>query len=329
MASTKESNLIEMECPRCGFQQPPDRYCANCGLDIEIFNRKPQPIFKKILKNPFLNLAIVTFVLLAILYQLQKQSPSLPMTAEQIVSSNAIDDTPTAPPETFPPSEPAVPPPAADLNVTDSLPQGLPTPTTAETTPSATETAAVISPEKSTAAEKALTPPANIEISFLEVPRDLLNTIFTESLVLQDSAQVRAVQFPDKNKYESMIAVARKLNGDKRSGLKMHSPMNLNFGRKDSHPNMMVEIVPIKFAPGSVDLDISMSFKFDNDSPAQQFTESLIAKTNTLLLIAGLIPHKAVAESTEKAWLSTPMGILASPDFTENLSEFVMQVEVK
>lgn len=48
-----------IHCPRCGFSQPKDKYCAQCGVDMESF-RPPQPsAIKKILTNPVLQLSFV------------------------------------------------------------------------------------------------------------------------------------------------------------------------------------------------------------------------------------------------------------------------------
>jgi hypothetical protein len=40
-----------INCPRCGFSQPQDQYCAQCGIDMQKFKRKEDPLFIKILGN--------------------------------------------------------------------------------------------------------------------------------------------------------------------------------------------------------------------------------------------------------------------------------------
>ena len=37
-----------INCPKCGFFQPKDDYCANCGVNMESFKAKPVPFFKSI-----------------------------------------------------------------------------------------------------------------------------------------------------------------------------------------------------------------------------------------------------------------------------------------
>src|SRR5579871_4315876 len=52
-----------MDCPRCGFSQPKDRYCANCGLDVEHFHAKPAPIWIRLLQNPNFHLSLIAILL--------------------------------------------------------------------------------------------------------------------------------------------------------------------------------------------------------------------------------------------------------------------------
>ncbi len=48
-----------MECPRCGFSQPKDRYCASCGLDLEHFVATPKPVLSRIAQNSNLHLTLI------------------------------------------------------------------------------------------------------------------------------------------------------------------------------------------------------------------------------------------------------------------------------
>jgi hypothetical protein len=54
-----------INCPRCGFSQPNDQYCAQCGVDMQAYKPKSQPLLKKIFANTtthvFLLLAAAVF----------------------------------------------------------------------------------------------------------------------------------------------------------------------------------------------------------------------------------------------------------------------------
>lgn len=48
-----------VNCPRCGFSQPKDQYCAQCGIDMQSFKPKEVPLLNKILGNAGLQIALL------------------------------------------------------------------------------------------------------------------------------------------------------------------------------------------------------------------------------------------------------------------------------
>lgn len=55
-----------MICPKCQFQQPPDTYCANCGVNMETFRPKAKPLFSRILKHWIFHLSLLVLVILGL-----------------------------------------------------------------------------------------------------------------------------------------------------------------------------------------------------------------------------------------------------------------------
>lgn len=51
-----------IECPKCGFSQPKDQYCASCGVDMDQFRARPQPLKSRVLANPYVHITLM-FVL--------------------------------------------------------------------------------------------------------------------------------------------------------------------------------------------------------------------------------------------------------------------------
>lgn len=51
-----------INCPRCGFQQPKDKYCAHCGVDMETFKPATPSVWKKLASNPLLQLSVLIIV---------------------------------------------------------------------------------------------------------------------------------------------------------------------------------------------------------------------------------------------------------------------------
>ena len=52
---------VDIECPRCRFQQPHDEFCANCGINIERYKAKRMPFWKKRALSYYLVLLFVIF----------------------------------------------------------------------------------------------------------------------------------------------------------------------------------------------------------------------------------------------------------------------------
>lgn len=48
-----------MNCPRCGFSQPQDKYCAQCGVDMQNYRPRTIPFWKKMITHPALQIAFV------------------------------------------------------------------------------------------------------------------------------------------------------------------------------------------------------------------------------------------------------------------------------
>ncbi len=48
-----------VNCPRCGFSQPNDQYCAQCGVDMQSFKPKEAPLLNRIFGNAVLQIAVL------------------------------------------------------------------------------------------------------------------------------------------------------------------------------------------------------------------------------------------------------------------------------
>lgn len=45
-------------CPKCGFNQPQDKYCAQCGVDMESFKPQEESTSKKLFRNPAFHITL-------------------------------------------------------------------------------------------------------------------------------------------------------------------------------------------------------------------------------------------------------------------------------
>lgn len=63
---------MQVLCPKCGFSQPKDQYCAKCGVDMDLYKPTPIPTWKKILQNPLLHLLWIFFLAFTSIQFIQK-----------------------------------------------------------------------------------------------------------------------------------------------------------------------------------------------------------------------------------------------------------------
>lgn len=65
-----------INCPRCGFSQPQDEYCANCGINMEKYIPERQNLAKSLISNTLLQALVLIAITVGSSYFLLKQSKS-------------------------------------------------------------------------------------------------------------------------------------------------------------------------------------------------------------------------------------------------------------
>jgi hypothetical protein len=65
-----------INCPRCGFSQPKDQYCASCGVNIETYVPRKESLWSKIFSNTLLQVTIVIIIALGVSYYTMKAKDS-------------------------------------------------------------------------------------------------------------------------------------------------------------------------------------------------------------------------------------------------------------
>ncbi|MGZ3726598.1 MAG: hypothetical protein ACXWQQ_12395 [Pseudobdellovibrio sp.] len=52
-----------INCPRCGFSQPQDQYCAQCGVDMQSYKPKEAPFFQRLFGNVIFQVIVLLVVI--------------------------------------------------------------------------------------------------------------------------------------------------------------------------------------------------------------------------------------------------------------------------
>lgn len=196
-----------MECPRCGFNQPEDRYCANCGLDVESYMAKPKPLLSRLLQNANLYLALTAVLVVGLVFYIfisQKaainhevhslfkglplmsrdagdftQQDSKPIGEKPFVSQRATDATKPLSPKLK--AKTAAPDPAA---VKQAAVQAAPEPTYSQ-----------------------------LDVDFLEISKENISAVAASGKVLTDSADWRVIKVDDAQQADNIRSAGRPLPG--------------------------------------------------------------------------------------------------------------------
>jgi hypothetical protein len=127
-----------VKCPKCGFDQPKDTYCANCGIEMDNYKPIKTPLWKQVLKSPLFSLISLLLLGYGVLTALKNPSlfenPTMNLTTSRPIqkipvkavdteatplptgaSASVIEPTPSATPPSEVSTIPTSPPIEADL----------------------------------------------------------------------------------------------------------------------------------------------------------------------------------------------------------------------
>ena len=333
-----------INCPKCGFSQPQDKYCAQCGVDMESFKPKEPSFGKRVFGNPLVQLSVFVAVAVGGGYMYFKGdsntsrqtsqryngsslqvnsvpaggSPSaqasadVPVSGEPAAAAMALNEEASRDPASVQNSGVA---PASNLLPTDEQ-KALAEGTTKEAT-------------------AAKTGSPKIKIYYAEVLAPSLKRIFDESA---DTGQF--VTFPDYNAgilpgVEKRITPAnlniKVLSREERS-LDSKTPMHWFIGRADI--GLSIDIEPMDLDGDSFRGNIQIHRSWLEINPAQApevvrrtFPAIFEIAPGTGFFISGVVPRRTPLDHDNDFTSLDAFKILRSPSFQKGDSDFVIFIE--
>nr|BFD68338.1 hypothetical protein HAGR004_33600 [Bdellovibrio sp. HAGR004] len=177
-----------INCPRCGFQQPEDKYCAQCGVDMESFKPATPPLWKRFFGNPLIQLSLVVVVAGGVGITLyQKGQQNLERRVQYLKSSVQINSTHGTPDlaEAAPVAESNVDSTSQSSEAADGVVDAYkvePPPASALAAAPTPGTSPTPAPETDSKNPRNVARTgAHLIVYYAEVPRSRLNAIFTAS----------------------------------------------------------------------------------------------------------------------------------------------------
>lgn len=354
-----------VKCPKCGFDQPKDTYCANCGIEMDTYRPTKPPFWKTVVKSPLFSLFL--FLALgagAVFYMKNPNSPApvkskggyaKDLTRPQTSGPTAVPlstSTPLGSPDTNSKTETPVntiePSPTGTTPTPSSTANMPPTSNTQGNNLAATKTLAVEqnvpeefieTPEKNVPIES-IKGPLELEIRFVEAPLDQLRRFQSEAnsdaggdsgemtyaIVKNSSKWLNQRAFTELDRFTKKVpALKKKLQWF--SGTQEPST-GAPFGL-----NFQVSIQERMGGHLAGDLFISRSLVEQSaDGPMthrKDFMTHFETDVGSLIGIYGVIPHIAI-KTEDKDWLQDSLlKVFLSPSFQQHESELLILFQFK
>ncbi len=309
-----------INCPKCGFQQPPDQFCASCGVNMATYRPAKKPFFVRLRESRIAQAVALTLVIAVGLLYLRSRMTGQ---EDQMTFSTLEQTEKSAPNINIPKREQA----ANDSRGFATAP----------------------SPQNSApAVPKSLTPPPaekaqpvpeilNVQVVFLEVPKAAFDAQFAPYIKFQGTNQIRGGtlnSFP-----EQAVKEAREL-GRQTHTLQKKEVWDLSR-RGRTTPQDPQEYGFSLQIENSDNADNQRTLQFSYLSHLPLYAERKVASIETseitdsvkvpgsggFFIVGGGFPRRTGSE--EYPLTGGVFDILNSPRFKEGDSEFVILVMPK
>jgi hypothetical protein len=312
-----------INCPRCGFLQPEDRFCASCGLDILNFKPKPRPWVSRVLRSPLFQAFTSLGIVIAILFFIfRSQTSQIETRVNEAVRPSAqapdIGEDETSAND----SEPANA--MKDRTAAPALAQQQPEASTAQD--AAAEQAPGANPAKL---------PESAEVNFLEVPRDQLAAVLQDAKTASLGPNIQVFYLPNVDKLSTLVQLAHKLPG----GFSVHFKETgdqhqylVPIAGTESAYGLSLAFYPPAVAPNErfairvVGTSIGLQ-KGSAEPVRSQIDDSLITAPDQPAVLVGLIPNNLTIPGPPNEIADSPMSVINSQPFQQNLTDAVITVQ--
>ncbi len=310
------------ECPRCGFVQPKDRYCANCGLDIDNFKPAPRPLFRRVSESTLFQVCFAILIVVglgSIIYKSQKDTINEKLKAAlNLASPNVASQSQSVEP-------------AQNANAPES------DAAISETSDPIVNTAAPSAPAVET--KTAVSRVKEFNVQFVELSRLYVSQLAQENQVVDETSATRSIVMasqPSVSTFREKDPQAIVLPGGDTHSVRINRPINLDYMHMVGGPNevsgMSLEIMPSGTNEQTTEFTINgtVTLRTPEGSVANYgFDGKYVLPNSSSLIVSGILPHQTVRPEDQENFSGTPLVILSSPEFINSTSELVLIIQPK
>ena len=353
-----------VSCPKCGFTQPTDQYCAKCGIDMQSYQPAEKPLYLRILSDTVFQLVTVTVVIgigfLAVRETrraaLAKRVAEIDVAREAELSDERIAKR-IAPPPIAPSkkeSSSISPPPVAQVStvavgaaVGAAPGVAAPTPTapTSGVSPASVPSGALAVAASSTTttagASATNAPPNSVRVAFYEVRRSALSALTAEAKqAALDGSPGYAVITNIESKLKSDGGGMHNNDATSPQPLKLNQPALFFKGGRDettgANLGFTIQVIPTSIEENSVrvQVDIQRILRDSGGSGLEDETfpmpDNIVLEKGSALVLINVLPHRSFSETDERFYKSIgALKSLASEEYKSGASTALIIIEAK
>lgn len=340
--------MTMMECPRCGFQQPTDQFCAKCGVNVQTYVKKPKPFLVRLLQNPNFHLSLIAVLIAFVVgWIFYSRANDVKLEVGRLVG------TPISSRDAADPAEIA-----AQSKMREEAQQAAESaPSEAGQAPTEALTAAredaasepiTIADSTSAAAEKtaaavAAPSPSKVEVSFWEIPREILLPVLQQAQPVGQGNGARAYFLSQNTKLNEILssgsqslAAAKTMPASQGTQMTVETPPTtpemFQFG-------LMVQMTKAEAKNLAVRFDSRLVLPQPESAGAPQPAvrraavsalsgASPLSSSNAIAIVFEPMNRRPSEEILARAG-DGPWSVFSSPEYRSGLTDWVIVIELK
>lgn len=336
--------MTMMECPRCGFQQPTDQFCAKCGVNVETYVIKPKPFIVRLLQNPNFHLSLIGILIVFVvgwIFYSQANYVKLeigrlvgtPISSRDAADPNEVAAQARMREEAREAKETA----DAERASVEAAPQ-----TMALAQDSAVEAVSSESPAATTGATAPVIG-SKIEISYWEIPRETLMPVLQQAQQIGGGSGGRAFYFAQNSKLKEILNSGSQSLAASRT-LPVSAGGQVTIETPPTTPEMfqfglLVQLTKAEAKDVAIRFDTSLILPQAEPAGAPQPAVRRVAEsslngatpltTSSAVAIVFEPPNRRPSEDIVSKAGDGPWSIFSSPEFRSGLTDWVIVFELK
>ena len=338
-----------IECPRCGFAQPKDQYCASCGVNIDQLLAKPKPLLVRLLANPNFHLSLIGgLIAVVVVWIFYTQSATVSREVGRMldlpVSSRHAGEPGDSDDENLAAAQAVAEESAADSSEDEGNPAG----GGIGGNSSALGMGDTRSPEEILAAAvgapvPGTSDPKNIELVHWEIPRESLTGLLANAQRLSDGNGGRAYYWPMAAKINETLQTTGQPLGTAKSVALQTNAQILNMTAPTAPEMFQFSIAAqvSKYENKEVTVRWAVNFYLPQAEPPgesgpamRQVMEGQIAGSHALspqglIMLIMEPPNRSAREDQITRAGEGPWSVFGSPEFRSGLTDWVMVIQLK